>query len=99
MWKCANCGCKLVTERYHLYGKDYCRSCALNVPRQPRTNAWTETVRGTIIGGDYTRYEFHCSGGAVKSGEFDNDQQAIEWFKTTYPQLYAAGAEMRVFDI
>jgi hypothetical protein len=56
-------------------------------------------VRGTIIGGDDTRYEFHCKGGAIKHGYFYNDQQAIEWFKTTYPHLYAAGAEMRVFDI
>lgn len=97
---CAKCGCELVTMRYHLYGKDYCRTCALDVPRRPRnTEAWSETVRGTIIGGDDTRYEFHCKGGAIKHGYFYNDQQAIEWFKTTYPHLYAAGAEMRVFDI
>ena len=96
---CSICGQDLTeTTRYRLYGKDYCFSCQKDVPRQ-RSGVWDESVRGTVIGGDDTRYEFHCKGGAVKSNYFTSDTKAIEWFKATYPVLYANGAEMRVFDV
>ena len=94
---CAKCGCELVTMRYHLYGKDYCRTCALDVPRKP--DYTTEHVNGMVFGEIKTPYEFHCKGGAVKKGYFVDDEQAVKWFKETYPELYKAGAEMRVFDI
>lgn len=29
---------------------------------------------------------------------FDNDGKAIQWFKEHYPQEFAQGAEMRVYD-
>lgn len=60
-----------------------------------------EEVNGTIIGGEQKRYRFYTEtqppepiAGPVY---FDTDQEAIDWFKRTYPAQFKAGAEMRVW--
>ena len=34
----------------------------------------------------------------VARGNFENDEQAVEWFKANYPDEYKHGVEMRVWD-
>jgi len=64
---------------------------------------------GIIIGGDWRPYEFwideprkeyQTRNGKrrVAKGEFDNDEQAIAWFKENYPAEFKQGVEMRVWD-
>jgi len=67
-----------------------------------------EEVNGIIIGGDTWPYEFwityptgHALAGLhdrVARGHFSSDGEAIDWFKANYPEQFAAGVEMRVFD-
>jgi hypothetical protein len=64
---------------------------------------YEESVRGIIIGEMKYPYEFWTlddPSARIHHGSlfFENDAQAIEWFKTNYPGHFAAGAEMRVFD-
>ena len=73
-------------------------------------NAWglspfEEDVRGVIIGGDTSPYEFWTEGPTfycdhahrIAKGHFGSDAEALAWFKANYPDYYAQGAEMRVF--
>lgn len=69
--------------------------------------AYTESVNGFIIGGDYKHYEFWAEEGKVYPGqhtgcivkdEFDNDKEAIAWFKEKYPKCFALGVEIRCYD-
>jgi hypothetical protein len=68
-----------------------------------------EEVNGIIIGGNTNTYQFwhkvrRLSDNAVidepitSKQQFDNDDQAITWFRANYPTEYAAGAEMRVYE-
>lgn len=94
---CANCGKTITTMRYNIDGKDFCSTCQRDVPRRPDPHI--EHVTGMVFGRITAPYEFHCAGGAIKRGYFGSDEEALEWFKQTYPVLYTNGAEMRVFDI
>lgn len=65
---------------------------------------YTDDVRGIVIGGyDGTLYKFftvvppgieHFLG----DGLFKDDKEAEAHARTTYPDAYARGIEMRVFD-
>jgi hypothetical protein len=68
-----------------------------------------EEVDGVIIGPitfpyefwiDEPRPEYADRNGKrrVTKGNFENDEQAVEWFKTNYPDEYKYGVEMRVWD-
>lgn len=66
-----------------------------------------ETVRGIIIGQMTWRYEFWTVPPEFNSDlfpelvarhEFENDREAIAWFKKNYPDHYAKGVEMRCYD-
>jgi len=67
-----------------------------------------EEVNGVIIGGMTNTYRFwhkvEIAPGYVidepigGKREFENDAEAIEWFRQKYPAEYAAGAEMRVYE-
>ena len=66
-----------------------------------------EEVNGFIVGGMTNTYQFwhdvRLGDGSVINEpitgkrEFENDAEAIEWFRQKYPAEYAAGAEMRVY--
>ena len=62
---------------------------------------WTlETVNGTIIGdtAPHYRYKFYTDDGALIHYDwvhFDDDAQAVEWFKAEYPEHFKRGVEMR----
>ena len=62
----------------------------------------TEIVRGTIIGEVTTKkvYAFFTHKGEPITGTrwFENDEEAIAWFKEHWPSRYKTGAEMRVWD-
>ena len=92
MWKCAVCGVEL-SEKWHIDGRDYCREHA----PATRPSVWDESVRGIVIGGDgTTRYQFWRDGRKLAETDARHDGAAIEWFKTTYPDEFKQGAEMRV---
>lgn len=59
-----------------------------------------ETVRGTIIGEITWPYEFWTVDGQhlIAKRGFENDREAIAWFKTNHPKEFAQGADMRCFD-
>jgi hypothetical protein len=65
-----------------------------------------EDVNGTIIGPVTFPYEFwetepkwYCTKPCrIARRSFENDEQAIAWFKENYPADFKEGAEMRVFD-
>ena len=97
-WTCCICG-EHFDEKYHIDGRDYCKDHAKRVYRRP--GAWTESVRGTIIGGnDYgTRYEFWCDGCKLAECKAYSDSEAIAWLKTNYKAEYERGCEMRAFDV
>ena len=64
--------------------------------------AWTEVVRGTIIGPDAKRYryKFYTEDGELihyNFVHFNSDAEAVEWFKRNYPDHYARGVEMRAW--
>lgn len=73
------------------------------------TNPFTEVVSGTIIGRYTYPYEFWINEDRweyvdkdgkrrVAKGNFENDTQAIAWFKENYPTEFKKGVEMRVWD-
>ena len=97
-WTCCICGATL-EEKYHIDGRDYCKEHAKRVYRRP--GVWTESVRGTIIGGgDYgTRYEFWRDGRKLAKCEARSDSEAIAWFKANHKAEYDRGCEMRTFDV
>lgn len=95
LWICYICSAEL-TEKYHVDGKDYCRK---HKP-PPRPSVFDEQVRGIVIGGDGpTRYQFWRNGHKLAETDAENDDDAIFWFKTRYPNQYKLGAEMRAFDV
>lgn len=97
MTTCARCGNPL-TERYHIAGRDYCSDCQSSVTRPP--DPTVESVRGIVIGGnDLTLYVFVTQSGYHHDHRCKTDQEAIDWFKDKYPDAYAQGAEMRVYNI
>ena len=53
-----------------------------------------------MIGGTGKTYEFWSKDGQRKIavGWFDNDADAVSWFKLDYPSVFAFGAEMKVFE-
>jgi hypothetical protein len=70
-----------------------------------------ESVNGIVIGAVTFPYEFwideprreyqHKTGvptRRVDKGFFENDEQAIAWFKENYPAEFKHGVEMRVFE-
>lgn len=69
------------------------------------TEQYTDDVRGVIIGGgnDGTLYKFYTvvPPGVphyLGSGLFANDADAEQHAKATYPDAYARGIEMRVWE-
>ncbi len=58
-----------------------------------------EEVNGHIIGGDNSPYEFWNDEGRFARGHFGSDDEAVEYVRDNYPEKYAAGFELRVFDI
>ena len=63
--------------------------------------AYTDDVRGVVIGEVSTdkHYVFYDNEGqAIATKDFQNDQEAVAWFKDAYPSRFAAGAEMRVWE-
>lgn len=66
---------------------------------------YTDDVNGTVIGGFSHPYEFWidepyplCCKRKVASNWFEDDEEAIAWFKENYPDEYKRGVEMRVWD-
>lgn len=66
-----------------------------------------EEVRGVIVGGNWTLRKFIVRqnvGGqmmtthTIRDIDSQTDDEAIERFRTEYPDLYAIGAEMRVYE-
>lgn len=66
-----------------------------------------EVVRGIIIGEMTWPYEFWTEPGKrtsdplphlIAKRHFENDREAVAWFKEHYPAEYKQGAEMRCFD-
>jgi len=63
-----------------------------------------ESVRGIIIGDVTFPYQFWTEPDEfgfqqpVAKGFFVNDEEAIAWIKAKYPDAFAAGLEMRVFE-
>ena len=59
-----------------------------------------EEVNGTVIGSVDTKrhYSFHCNGNPFDSGNFENDDEAIEYIKHKWPAKYSAGVEMRCYN-
>ena len=73
-------------------------------------DSMVEDVNGIVIGDFLVPYEFwideprpgyqHRHGKrCVAKKWFENDEQAVEWFKENYPDEYKHGAEMRVWDL
>lgn len=63
-----------------------------------------EEVNGIIIGGDGYTYEFwtlneEFGDHRIARDHFENDIEAMKWFKEKYPDWYAKGVEMRVYDL
>lgn len=74
---------------------------------QWRAGCYDDDVRGTIIGGDRRHYEFWTEErdevrciwpSRIAEGEFANDDEALAWFREHYPEHFAKGCEMRVWD-
>lgn len=62
---------------------------------------YTDDVRGIVIGGDGTRYEFWTEEDMPRlicREWFQSDAAAVAWFQAEHPAAFARGAEMRVFD-
>jgi len=62
-----------------------------------------EDVNGCIIGDVTFPYQFWTSGEeygdwCIYKSYFTDDDAAIAWFKERYPEWYAKGVEMRVYD-
>ena len=63
-----------------------------------------EEIRGVIIGGEPSaayRYEFWTKAAPapmIARAWFDNDAEAVAWFKAQHPESFARGVEMRVWD-
>ena len=70
------------------------------------TQYWTDDVSGIVIGEQLRPYHFYTlpkqsldgSISVIAKNWFENDAQAIEWFRNKYPDQYKAGAEMRCYD-
>lgn len=66
--------------------------------------AYTDEVRGVIIGGQDRTYEFWpkpeherlAKWTWIARGCFPNDEEAVAWFREQYPEWFARGVEMRV---
>lgn len=62
-----------------------------------------EEVRGTIVG-RYTRpYQFWTKDEpngqrCIARGHFENDDEAVAWFKESHPDWFKRGVEMRVYQ-
>jgi hypothetical protein len=61
---------------------------------------YEEEVNGIVIGAYCWPYEFWSKDGQhrIAHNGFENDEQAIAWFKENFPAEFSAGVEMRVFD-
>ena len=59
-----------------------------------------ETVRGIIIGQITWPYEFWTTDGQhlIAKRHFENDREAVAWFKKHHGADYPQGADMRCFD-
>lgn len=64
------------------------------------TSPFDEEVNGIIVGGYAVKYEFWTRDGKQRiAREYCNsDADAVAWFKENYPDWFATGVEMRVFD-
>jgi hypothetical protein len=66
----------------------------------------TEEVNGTIIGAVTFPYSFHRTvtiaeytyTEQIARNFFQNDEEAVTWFKANYPKHFAAGVEMRCYQ-
>jgi hypothetical protein len=66
--------------------------------QQDWPSPFEETVNGVIIGEMTWPYEFWQDNSRVARGLFENGTVATKWFEMNYPELFAQGAEMRVFE-
>ena len=71
---------------------------------------WDDDVDGIVIGQMLVPYEFWIDEPRpeyvdrngkrrVAKMSFENDEQAIAWFKKSYPAEFMHGVEMRVWDV
>ena len=87
-----------------------CKDCGTPIPdkhkvalcdtcTQRRNLALTEEVRGVVIGDCTSPYEFWSNDQTERlaRGSFGSDREAVEWFRTNYPEWYAQGVEMRAY--
>ena len=60
-----------------------------------------EEVNGIIIGDVTVPYQFWTMDGSecIDRSYFRDDDTAIAWFKERYPDWYAVGIDMRVYDV
>lgn len=65
-----------------------------------KIDPWAEVVNGIVVGRFTWPYEFWTRDGKTRIAgcSFENDEQAVTWFRENYPAQFAAGVEMRVFD-
>lgn len=99
---CPQCG-KETIQLFHVQGYpgEYCSQCKPEDNRRPLVQPFEDIVRGTIIGPMTRRYEFWDKTNQHFISALDNeddDQAAIDWFKSQYPLEYKAGVRMRIFD-
>jgi len=70
---------------------------------QEKISWLVEDVNGTIIGAVTWPYEFWTTGEEhgnwrIDCNYFENDEDAVAWFKEKYPDWFKRGVEMRVFE-
>ena len=62
-------------------------------------NRWGyDDVNGIVVGAMTTKYEFWKDGNFIARNHFENQEEAVNWFKNRYPVSFESGVEMRIFD-
>ena len=96
---CPKCG-RQALELYHVRGHpgEYCAEC--QPAPAPYRDPFVEDVNGIVIGDVLTRYEFWSTDNRTRIAQCSakTDAEAEQWFRSEYPQHYANGVLMRVYE-
>lgn len=97
---CTRCGRK-TASLYHVKGDDgrYCSSCKPPSP-PPQRSQFEEDVRGVIVGDMLTNYQFWTTDNqnCIARTSQEDAASATAWFHANYPEAWAAGALMRIYE-